>query len=114
MFANEKVLHNLGTKYNLKISNVFQNTIIIQSKWDEWILEWNFGQWLKLKHRNTKYDKNQFHMQKHRDNEKIKFKSDELEKAFEYIKGHDKYMDERRGGERRIRVMFTKIMADNY
>ena len=83
---SEKEIQRLLDQYGLNRSKIFGDTILINSQFDEWLIEIKFRISV-LKHQSTKRNKT------------MKFKAHiqrtfgiwELDKALEHIKQHDVY-----------------------
>ena len=90
---NESELRSLSREFKFKIMNNFSTTIKIQSKYDVWkIAYFNDKNKLRLFHENKIHHKDgvYHHQQNFFDTMGL------LRKVFDYIRDHDKFVEENR------------------
>lgn len=97
----KKKVNSLEKKYRLK-TKILGDTIYITSRYDEWYIE-NCSNKYRLHHKNTKFDRNKYHVQG---------KFDTLEETFKYIFGHDEFKQNHKTVSKRynrLQYLFTLI-----
>lgn len=83
----EEEVINLVEQYGYKVRVLYDNSLLVTSKYSEWYVI-NKGNYYLLRHYSNNSKKIRFHIQKNRGNQKLKF--DNLYKVFKYIYNHDR------------------------
>ena len=83
----EEEVINLVEQYGYKVRVLYDNSLLVTSKYSEWYVI-NKGNYYLLRHYSNNSEKIRFHIQKNRGNQKLKF--DSLHKVFKYIYNHDR------------------------
>lgn len=105
---DEIYLKNLCSGYNLKIK-VFQKSIYIVSKIDEWFLEIKGGGYSYLYHKNKRCNMNNYHKQKTKRFANNKDNLPDFKMVFKYVYEHDEYVMSRKGKNFKVLSLLNTI-----